>query len=116
VNNQTTCIPAQLEVGMNTSTGCPIAQVMTEKGCLPEGIYPCGPGTGFLSNRCYPSVAVSDERKVTDESEIETFEDDVVVSHRHTKTTVIYVDDCRPQVKVKRGGRVVKYKYPKYCR
>lgn len=133
-NNQTTCIPGQAQQGYGTqgygSSGCPVSQVMTSKGCLPDGVYPCGPGTGFLANRCYPSVSTNSGRNtnpngtggidvdveisVDAEIDADSYDDEVIYTHKHT-TSCKHVD-CSPRVKVKRGGRVVKYKYPKNCR
>ena len=138
VNGRTSCIPAQ--TSGTGSSGCPVGQIMTSKGCLPEGIYPCSPGFGFLENRCYAgnrnygngngngngnmgnsgngksgkgpnsgNTGNSDDEIDTDESD-DSEDDDYIYSSRPCRP------ECAPRVKVKRGGRVVKYKYPKHCR
>lgn len=106
------CIPAQAQGAYAGTTRCPIAQVMTEKGCLPEGIYPCAPGSGFLANRCYPGVM--EKSMMTEKGEIEDSEDSEVETVYTTDRSERVVVGCPARVKVKRHK--IKIKYSRNCR
>ncbi|MBS1962784.1 MAG: hypothetical protein JST04_11240 [Bdellovibrionales bacterium] len=135
-NGVQSCIQAQMGMMgmMGMGQGCPMGpngypMVMTSKGCLPQNLYVCQSGQGFLTGRCYNgSVGVSvgvnvrttsvgsvvDYNDIDLEAEFAKM-DREEMSNLYTDGENCYVDSACVK-KIKRKANKLKIKYYRHCR
>jgi hypothetical protein len=89
VNGINTCELGQMPGSMMGGyTGCPVNQVMTARGCLPQYPGVCEMGWGYLNRVCYKSVAVRSQTTISttdDSGDDETDGDEAYVRVRKVK-------------------------------
>lgn len=135
-NGVQSCIQAQMGMGMGmmgAGQSCPMGpngypMVMTSKGCLPQNLYVCAAGQGFLTGRCYSasanvsvgvnvnttSVAVDDYSDIDLEAEFAKM-DREEMSDLYTDGVNCYVD-AKCVKKIKHKANKLKIKYYRHCR